>query len=110
MDFLPSKGSFGWFQDVRRSWKTSPRDRHVEPINMTSELFDDDEDKVEDDEGRTKLVDIDAKIRTLQRIKDTLVSLVAACDGCAPVSTCPILDAHETQENETELCKYIRKK
>lgn len=52
--------------------------------------------------AEAKIADIDAKIRTLQRMKDTLMLINAACDGCAPVSACPILDALEANANEPE--------
>jgi Cu(I)-responsive transcriptional regulator len=48
--------------------------------------------------AETKIADIEAKIRTLQRIKETLVAITAACDGCGPVSDCPILRALEADE------------
>jgi len=50
--------------------------------------------------AEAKIADIDAKIRTLQRVKETLVVITAACDGCTPVSACPILDALEAHTNE----------
>jgi len=40
-----------------------------------------------------KITTIEEKIRTLQRMQETLVRLTTACDGCAPVSACPILEA-----------------
>ena len=43
--------------------------------------------------AEAKIDDIEAKIRTLQRIRETLVNITAACGGCGPVSECPILDA-----------------
>ena len=46
--------------------------------------------------AEAKIADIEAKIQSLQRIKETLVSLSAACNHCAPVSACPILDALDT--------------
>lgn len=48
--------------------------------------------------AETKIKDIEAKIQALQRMKETLVAITAACDGCAPVSACPILGALETAE------------
>ena len=48
--------------------------------------------------AEAKIADIDVKIRGLQSMKETLVAITAACDGCAPVSTCPILGALETEE------------
>jgi MerR family mercuric resistance operon transcriptional regulator len=52
--------------------------------------------------AEAKITDIEARIRTFQRLRDTLVRITAACDGCAPVSACPILDAIEAQDNEPE--------
>lgn len=52
--------------------------------------------------AEAKIADIEAKIRGLQRMKETLVVITAACDGCAPVSVCPILDALEANANESE--------
>lgn len=53
--------------------------------------------------AEAKIADIEARIRVLQRIRDTLVGITTACDGCAPVSECPILDALDAEKNETEL-------
>ncbi len=40
-----------------------------------------------------KIAEIEARIRDLTRIRDTLRRLVAACDGQAPIEHCPILHA-----------------
>lgn len=48
--------------------------------------------------AEAKITDIEVKIRALQRMQETLVAITAACDGCAPVSTCPILGVLETEE------------
>ncbi len=42
-----------------------------------------------------KLTDIDAKSRTLQKMKKALVKLTKECSGRGPTSQCPILDAIE---------------
>lgn len=51
-----------------------------------------------------KIAEIEARIRDLTRIRDTLCQLVAACDGQAPIAHCPILHAlhedHEVSEEE----------
>lgn len=47
------------------------------------------------EQAQTKIADIDRKIRTLRRMKKALAKLTAACDGKAPVSECPILEALE---------------
>lgn len=43
--------------------------------------------------AEAKIVDIEAKIRTLQSMKKTLRKLTKACVGCTPVSECPILES-----------------
>jgi MerR family transcriptional regulator, copper efflux regulator len=48
--------------------------------------------------AQAKIADVEEKIRSLTRIKETLVRLSAACDGYAPVQACPILDALEADE------------
>jgi MerR family copper efflux transcriptional regulator len=48
--------------------------------------------------AQTKIADIEQKIRTLRRMKKTLVDLTDACDGCGPMSDCPILGALEAHE------------
>lgn len=45
-----------------------------------------------------KIVDIDKKVRTLQRMKDALERLTAACNGRGSVSDCPILEALEDHD------------
>ncbi len=45
--------------------------------------------------GEAKIADIEAKIETLQRMKETLKGLVKRCDGCGTTSECPILEALE---------------
>jgi MerR family mercuric resistance operon transcriptional regulator len=49
--------------------------------------------------AQAKISDIEEKIRTLQRMKASLVKLTKACRGRGPVSECPILDALD-QEKE----------
>ncbi len=39
-----------------------------------------------------KIADIEAKIRTLKSMKNTLRGLTRQCPGCSPVAECPILD------------------
>ena len=43
-----------------------------------------------------KLVDVEERIRSLQRIRRTLRKLVSDCDGQAPTSDCPILAVMES--------------
>jgi Cu(I)-responsive transcriptional regulator len=46
--------------------------------------------------AQDKVRAIDEKIRSLQAVRDTLVSLITACPGGhAPISDCPILDCLE---------------
>jgi MerR family mercuric resistance operon transcriptional regulator len=44
-----------------------------------------------------KIVDIEQKIRTLQRMKRVLKKLTAACDEGRPTSECPILAALDAE-------------
>ena len=46
--------------------------------------------------AETKIEDIEGKIRTLQRMKRSLVKVTKSCSGSGPTSECPILDAIET--------------
>lgn len=48
--------------------------------------------------AEAKIADIEERIRSLQRMKQALDGLAAACAGNGPVSDCPILDALETGE------------
>lgn len=45
--------------------------------------------------AEAKVADIEARVRDLQRMKDALLALIAACDGCGPVDNCPIIAAIE---------------
>lgn len=46
--------------------------------------------------ARTKITDIEGKIRTLESMKRVLSGLAEACPGCGPSSQCPILESIET--------------
>ncbi len=48
--------------------------------------------------AREKIVAVDRKIEDLQRIRQALERLAAACKGTGPTSECPILEALETRE------------
>ena len=48
--------------------------------------------------ARAKIVDIEARLRTLTAMKRALTRLVAACDGCATVGDCPILESLDTED------------
>ena len=43
--------------------------------------------------AEAKIIDIEAKIATLESMKKTLRKLLRSCEGCAPVSECPILES-----------------
>ena len=45
--------------------------------------------------AEAKIIDIEAKLRDLQRTKDILVRLAARCPGHGPLSDCPIMEALE---------------
>jgi MerR family mercuric resistance operon transcriptional regulator len=45
-----------------------------------------------------KIADIESKMRSLESMKKTLQKLTKACDGCAPVAECPILDSLNREE------------
>lgn len=48
--------------------------------------------------AREKIAAVDRKIEDLQRIRQALERLAAACKGTGPTSECPILEALETRE------------
>ena len=60
--------------------------------------------------AETKLADIEAKIRMLRTVKNALSKIVAACSGRGPISACPILDALDGLEPETEPPSTPRRK
>ena len=43
--------------------------------------------------AEAKIGDIEQKLRTLQAMKKTLRQLTERCDGCGPLSECPILES-----------------
>jgi len=43
--------------------------------------------------AKAKITDIEAKMRSLDSMRKTLVKLTKACDGCTPVAHCPILES-----------------
>ncbi len=49
------------------------------------------------DRARIKIAEIDGRIKTLERIRRTLVQLTDACHGKASVSECPVLEALEDE-------------
>jgi len=48
--------------------------------------------------AEAKIGDIEEKIRTLKRMRETLMKLTLACSGNSPVSMCPILEAMEEEK------------
>jgi len=48
--------------------------------------------------AEVKIVDIEAKIRSLESMKKTLRKLTRVCDGCAPVAECPILESLDRED------------
>lgn len=49
-------------------------------------------------QAEKKILDIEHKIDSLQKMKGALVKLVTACPGSGPISECPILEAMETKK------------
>ena len=52
--------------------------------------------------AEAKIADIEQKVRTLRRMKKTLIDLTEGCDGCGPVSDCPILDTLDAHDVERD--------
>ena len=50
------------------------------------------------DRALIKIGDIESKMKTLQRMKQSLKELALACDGQGSVSECPILEAMEDKK------------
>ena len=48
--------------------------------------------------AEAKIVDIDAKIKSLDSMKRTLRKLTNACEGCGPVAECPILESLDKEQ------------
>lgn len=46
-------------------------------------------------QAEAKVAEIEEKMRDLQRIRDTLIKLIGACEGSGSLDDCPILDAFE---------------
>jgi Zn(II)-responsive transcriptional regulator len=45
--------------------------------------------------AEAKIKDIEDRVRTLNRMKKSLIKITKACSGCGPVSECSILDSLE---------------
>lgn len=50
--------------------------------------------------AQDKIMDIDAKITTLQAIRDVLAGLLVECPGLGPIQYCPILETIAAEEKE----------
>ena len=48
--------------------------------------------------AEAKIADIEAKIRTLEAMRQCLRNVAQTCDGCAPLSECPILESLERED------------
>jgi len=48
--------------------------------------------------AEAKIVDIEAKIKSLESMKKTLRKLIRVCDGCSPVAECPILESLDRED------------
>ena len=50
--------------------------------------------------AEAKIADMEQKIQTLQAMKKTLRQLTERCDGCGPLSECPILESLDEEMSE----------
>jgi len=50
--------------------------------------------------AEAKITDIDQKIRTLQAMKKSLRLLTERCEGCGPLTECPILESLDQELSE----------
>jgi len=48
--------------------------------------------------AEAKIADIEAKISSLEAMRQSLRKLAQTCDGCAPVSECPILESLDKED------------
>ena len=48
--------------------------------------------------AEAKIVDIEAKIKSLESMEKTLRKLTRVCDGCSPVAQCPILESLDGED------------
>src|SRR5690348_11902107 len=51
-------------------------------------------------QAQSKVADIEAKVRDLQRMKEALLTLAATCHGDGPAGGCPILEALARPEDD----------
>jgi MerR family copper efflux transcriptional regulator len=59
--------------------------------------------------AEAKIADIEDKIRTLMRMKEALIGITTACNGCAPLHACPILQALDAEE-ESSMGKQLNRR
>lgn len=52
--------------------------------------------------AKAKLIDIEGRIETLERMKRALMKLIASCRGQGPISECPILEALDSEKIHDE--------
>ncbi len=50
--------------------------------------------------AEAKMAVIEQKIQTLQAMRETLRKITARCDGCGPLSECPILESLDEQTSQ----------
>jgi len=48
--------------------------------------------------AEAKIVDIEAKIKSLESMEKTLRKLTRVCDGCSPVAQCPIIESLDGED------------
>ena len=48
--------------------------------------------------AQAKIIDIEEKMQTLQRMKEALGRITERCSGCGPASECPILESIDSDE------------
>ena len=48
--------------------------------------------------AKAKIADIEAKIKSLESMKNALRKLTSACEGCIPVTECPILESLDSED------------
>ena len=49
--------------------------------------------------AEAKIGDIEGKIRSLESMRNSLRKLTNACEGCGPISECPIIESLEGQNS-----------
>jgi len=62
--------------------RLSPRTASTEILNRTD----------------AKIADIEGKIKSLDSMRKSLLKLAQSCDGCSPLSECPILESLDKED------------